>query len=84
MRAPPPNVNLERTEGRCERRPKCGCDSQADESHHAWLVIGKFAPCSPDENEAATNEDECSEDGWNKFRAGERGCRVPQPVLNIG
>ena len=63
----PPNVNLEQAECRSERSSKCGYDPQADESHHAGLVIGKFAPCSADENEAAINEDDCSKDGGNKF-----------------
>src|ERR1700745_890342 len=27
---------------------------------HAWLVVGKFAPCP-------VNEDDCPKDGWNKL-----------------
>jgi hypothetical protein len=36
-------------------------------SHHAWLAIGKFAPCSADENEASINKNNRSEDGRNEF-----------------
>ncbi len=51
-------------------------DCQADESHHAGLSIGKFAPCPADKDQAAINEDDRSEDGGDKLRAGEGRCGV--------
>ena len=49
----PPNVNFKEAECRSERRSKSDNDRQADQRHHARLVIGKFASCSADENKAA-------------------------------
>ena len=58
----PPNLNLEKTESCGKRRTKGHCDRQADEGHHAGLVVRKLAPRPTDENEAAVNEDDRSED----------------------
>src|SRR5712671_725335 len=46
----PPDFNLEEPECCCERCPEGDYDRQADESHHAGLAVGKFAPCSTDED----------------------------------
>jgi hypothetical protein len=58
-------------------------------------VVGKFAPGSADEDETAINEDDCSEDRRNKFRAGERAdpgvvdvstswiASLPKPMLEL-
>jgi len=56
----PPDVYLEDAQCRGKRCPKRDCDRQADESHHAGLVAGQFAPCSTDKNEPAVKEDRCS------------------------
>jgi hypothetical protein len=46
----PPNVDFEKAECRSERSSKSDYDRQADECHHAGLVVGKFAPCPADKN----------------------------------
>jgi hypothetical protein len=58
----PPDFDLEEPECCGERRTKGNCDRQADEGHHAGLVLRKLAPCPADENEATVNEDRRSED----------------------
>jgi hypothetical protein len=60
-------LKLNRAECTSERGSKCSCDPEADERHHAWLVVGKFAPCPANEDEAAIKEDDCPKDGWNKL-----------------
>ena len=46
----PPDFDLEEAECCGERRAKGDYDRQADEGHHAGLVVGKFAPCPADED----------------------------------
>ena len=58
----PPDFDLEKAECCGERRSKGNCDCQADEGHHAGLVVRQLAPCTTDENEATVNEDHRSED----------------------
>src|SRR5207253_4076333 len=80
----PPDFNLEKTESCGKRRAKGHCDCQADEGHHAGLVVRKLAPGPTDEDETAVNEDRCSEDWRDQVGAEERRCSVPKPVLDIG
>jgi len=58
----PPDFDVEKAECSGERCTKGNCDRQADEGHHAGLVFRKLAPRPTDENEAAVNEDDRSED----------------------
>jgi hypothetical protein len=67
----PPDINLEQAESCGERRSERDYDRQADQSHHAGFVVGKFAPCPADEDQPAINKDGRSKNGRNEFRAGE-------------
>src|SRR5713101_9823276 len=79
----PPDFNLEEAECCGERCAKGDHDRQADESHHAGLAVGKFAPSPTDEDRSAIKKDDCSKDGGDKLRAGKNGRCVPKPVLDI-
>src|SRR6266567_1690318 len=48
----PPDFDLEKAEGCGEGSTKGNCDRQADEGHHAGLMVGKLAPGPTDKNEA--------------------------------
>jgi hypothetical protein len=62
----PPDFDLKEAECCSERRTKSNCDRQADEGHHAGLVVCKLAPCPTNEDETTVNKDHRSEDWGNQ------------------
>jgi len=57
--------------------PKGDYDRQADEGHHAGLVIGKFAPCPANKNEASYPNTTVPSIAGRNFEPGKEGAVWP-------